>query len=325
MRASRLLSLMLLLQSRGRMSAAQLATELGVTARTVYRDVDALAAAGVPIYAEHGPAGGYELMAGFRTRLTGFTAGEAESLLFTGMDGPAADLGFGGQVAAAQLKLMAALPVAYRDASMRIRERFHLDAPGWYREPDDVPHLHAAARALWQDRAVEVDYRRWSPRPGVVRRRLHPLGLVLKAGVWYLVAAGAGSPRTYRVSSITGLRTLDEPVTRPAGFDLAGFWRGHVDRYEQAADAAVAQVRLTAAGLGRLPDVLGPKASRLALRTCTGPDADGWHHAVIPLESVPHAAASLLQLGAEARAVGPPELVDHLRETIGALAGLYAG
>ena len=123
MRASRLLSLLLLLQNRGRMSAAQLAAELGVTARTVYRDVEALAAAGVPIYAEQGPSGGYQLMAGYRTRLTGLTADEAESLFLTGMPEPAAELGLAAQAAAAELKLMAALPTPYRDASIRIRQR----------------------------------------------------------------------------------------------------------------------------------------------------------------------------------------------------------
>ncbi|MBG0564339.1 helix-turn-helix transcriptional regulator [Actinoplanes aureus] len=323
MRASRLLSLMLLLQNRGRMSAAQLAAELGVTARTVYRDVEALASAGVPVYAEQGPTGGYELLDGYRTRLTGLTADEAESLFLTGMAGPAAELGFGAQVAAAQLKLMAALPVPYRDASLRIRERFHLDAPGWYREPDAVPHLLGAAQALWQDRMIEIDYRRWAPRPGVVTRRVHPLGLVLKAGVWYLVAAGSGPPRTYRVSAITGLRPLPEAAERPGDFDLAEFWRGHVERYEQADDTEVAVVSLSPAGLTALPDVLGPKAARLASRTLTDPGADGWRRATIPLENVSHATASLLRLGAEVRALAPAELVTHLAETIRAMARLY--
>jgi len=209
MRSSRLLSLLLLLQNRGRMSAAQLAAELGVTARTIYRDVEALAAAGVPIYAEQGPTGGYQLMDGYRTRLTGLTVDEAESLFLTGLPQPAAELGLGAQVAAAELKLMAALPTPYRDASLRIRQRFHLDAPGWYREPDAVPHLLAVAEALWQDQIIEVRYRRWSPRPGEVTRRLHPLGLVLKAGVWYLIAVSrrhvAGSPSNSGSSSADAL------------------------------------------------------------------------------------------------------------------------
>jgi predicted DNA-binding transcriptional regulator YafY len=323
MRASRLLSLLLLLQNRGRMSAAQLAAELGVTARTIYRDVEALAAAGVPIYAEPGPTGGYQLMDGYRTRLTGLTADEAESLFLTGMPQPAAELGLGAQVAAAELKLMAALPTPYRDASVRIRQRFHLDTPGWYREPDAVPHLLAVADALWQDEAIEVRYRRWSPRPGDVTRRLHPLGLVLKAGVWYLIAAGHGRPRSYRVSAIASVRPLRERFTRPDGFDLAAFWQAHVERYEQADTEEVATVRLTPQGVAALPDVLGPKAARLALRTLAPTDPDGWQRATIPLENVPHAAATLLRLGAEVQVLSPAHLVTHMTDTIQAMARLY--
>ncbi len=322
-RASRLLSLLLLLQNRGRMSAAQLATELGVTTRTVYRDVEALAAAGVPIYAEQGPAGGYQLMDGYRTRLTGLTADEAESLFLTGMPQPAAELGLGAQVAAAELKLMAALPTPYREASMRIRQRFHLDAPGWYREPDAVPHLLAVAEALWQDQAIEVRYRRWSPRPGEVTRRLHPLGLVLKAGVWYLIAAGRGQPRTYRVSAIVSLRPLPERFTRPDGFDLAAFWQAHVERYEQADTDEVATVRLTPNGVSALPDVLGPKAARLALRTLTPADPDGWHRATMPLENVPHTVTTLLRLAADVQVLAPAQLVAQMTSTIHAMTRLY--
>ncbi|WP_318306206.1 helix-turn-helix transcriptional regulator [Amycolatopsis solani] len=322
MRASRLVSLVLLLQNRGRLSAARLAAELGVTARTVYRDVEALAAAGVPIYAEGGPNGGYQLMDGYRTRLTGLTEGEAGSLFLTGLPQPAAELGLGAQVAAAELKLMAALPTPYRDASRRIRQRFHLDAPGWYRETDPVPRLLAAAEALWQDRVVEVRYRRWSPSPGVVTRRLHPLGLVLKAGVWYLVAGP--EPRTYRVSNIEDLRTLDERVTRPAGFELADFWRAHVERYEESEIDETAVVRLTPAGIAALPDILGPKAARLVSGTLEPEDAEGWRRARVPLESVSHAAAGLLRLGADAQVLSPPELVAHMGKTVAAMARLYA-
>jgi len=325
MRASRLLSLLLLLQNRGRMSAPRLAAELGVTARTVYRDVEALAAAGVPIYAEQGPTGGYRLMEGYRTRLTGLTADEAESLFLTGMPQPAAELGLGAHVAAAELKLMAALPTPYREASMRIRQRFHLDAPGWYREPDAVPHLLAAAEALWQDRVVEVRYHRWSPRPGEVTRRLHPLGLVLKAGVWYLIAGGRGRPRTYRVASILDLRPLPETFTRPADFDLAAFWQEHVERYEEAEEAEIATVRLSPRGVAVLPDTIGPRATRLALRTLGPADGDGWRTASVPLESLSHTTATLLRLGADVQVLAPAHLVAYLVDTIRSMARLYPG
>ncbi|MEV0398203.1 helix-turn-helix transcriptional regulator [Polymorphospora rubra] len=323
MRASRLLSLLFLLQNRGLMSASQLATELDVTVRTVYRDVEALAAAGVPIYAEQGPAGGYRLMDGYRTRLTGLTAEEANSLFLTGMPEHAAELGLGAQLAAAELKLMAALPTPYRDASMRIRQRFHLDAPSWFREPEPVPHLLVAADAVWQEKVIEITYRRWAPEPGVVLRRLHPLGLVLKAGVWYLIGDRDGQVRTYRVASILDLTTLPEASTRPDGFHLAEFWRTHVERYERTAHRISAVLRLSPHGVRTLPDLLGAKTSRLALASAEPADADGWCQVVLPIESVDHAATDLLKLGAHAQVLAPPELVARIAATVRAMADFY--
>src|SRR4051794_10247922 len=149
MRASRLVSLLLLLQARGRMTAQELANELEVSPRTIYRDVESLSSAGVPVYADRGPTGGYQLVDGYRTRLTGLTAEEAESLFFTGMPGPAAELGLGTVLAAAELKLMAALPSGIAERAGRIRERFHLDVPGWFHGGNATPYLRAVAQAVW--------------------------------------------------------------------------------------------------------------------------------------------------------------------------------
>jgi predicted DNA-binding transcriptional regulator YafY len=193
-KSSRLVSVLLLLQTRGRMTAAQLAEELEVSVRTVYRDVEALSAAGVPLYADAGHSGGYRLLDGYPTRLTGMTADEAEALFLAGAPGAAAQLGLGSVLAAAQLKVRAALPSELRPHADRISGRFHLDAPGWYADADETPYLPAVADAVWNRRAVHVLYRRWR-EPTDVERRLEPYGLVLKAGRWYVVA-GPGVPRT---------------------------------------------------------------------------------------------------------------------------------
>ncbi|MFD1150012.1 helix-turn-helix transcriptional regulator, partial [Saccharothrix hoggarensis] len=192
MRASRLLSLLLLLQSRGRMTARELADELEVSIRTIYRDVEALGASGVPVYADRGPAGGYRLVDGYRTRLTGLTTEEAESLFLAGMPGPAAELGLGAVVAAAQLKVLAALPPELRSRAGRVRERFHLDAPGWFRGDEGTPHVAGIADAVWRQRRLRIRYVRWAQVE--VERTVEPLGLVLKAGTWYLVARAHGRP-----------------------------------------------------------------------------------------------------------------------------------
>jgi predicted DNA-binding transcriptional regulator YafY len=321
-RASRLLSLLLLLQTRGRMTAEQLAKELEVSVRTIYRDVESLHAAGVPLYGDAGPAGGYQLLEGYRTRLTGLTGEEAESLFLTGLPGPAAELGLGSAVAAAQLKLMAALPAELRDRAGRLSARFHLDAPSWYHETDETPHLAAAAAAVWNDRVVEVRYRRWVA-PQEVTRTLEPYGLILKAGRWYLVAGGASRIATYRVSQILDLRPLDRQFVRPEGFDLAGYWRSYLDDFDERRHRARAVVRLSPHGIRCLPDNLGAAVARAATATADPADPDGWVRAEIPIESIDHAVGQLLRLGADVEVLGPPELRARISDTVLALTRVY--
>jgi predicted DNA-binding transcriptional regulator YafY len=319
MRASRLLSMLLLLQTRGRVTAQELADELEVSLRTVYRDVDSLGAAGVPVYGERGPAGGYRLVDGYRTRLTGLTEDEAESLALAGLPGPAAELGLGAVLAAAQLKLTAALPPELRSRAGRVRERFHLDAPGWHRDAEHPPQLAAVADAVWNQRAVRVRYQRWR---GEVTRTLEPLGVVLKAGVWYLVARASGQARTYRVARILDLEILDERFERPEGFDLAGFWESWSQRFRSSLYRGEAVVRLSPRGL-RLLFLLGPVVSRAAQESAGPPDVAGWTRVVLPIESIEHAQADLLRLGGDAEVLAPPELRRQRAETAAAIVQVY--
>lgn len=321
MRASRLLSILLLLQTRGRMTAEDLASELEVSVRTVYRDVESLAAAGVPLYGDRGPAGGYRLVDGYRTRLTGLSGAEADALFLAGMPGPAAELGLATTLAAAQLKLLAALPPELRSRAGHVRERFHLDAPGWFRDVEPTPHLAAIADAVWNQRRVRVRYRRWRDR--VVTRTLEPLGLVLKGGLWYVVAAVGGQPRTYRVAQVRELEALAEPFERPEGFDLAAYWAGWSERFQASLLRERAVVRLSPRAFEGLLWRLGEPAMRAAREGAGEPEADGWRRAVLPVESVEHAAAALLQLGGEVEALAPPSLRDRLREAAAGLASLY--
>jgi predicted DNA-binding transcriptional regulator YafY len=318
-KSSRLLSILLLLQTHGRMTAARLAAELEVSERTVYRDVLALHAAGVPLYADAGHRGGYRLLEGYRTRLTGLNAGEAEALFLSGAPGPAADLGFGPALASAQLKLRAALPPELRVQADRLRTRFLLDAPGWYADDADLAFLPQVADAVWRSRAVEVRYRRWK-EPTDVDRRLEPYGLVLKAGRWYAVAGPGPEPRTYRVDQILRLTATEDGFEVPDGFVLADFWRGYQDDFHTRLHQADAVVLLAPSAAERLT---GAAARAFA---ATGTTAPGGRmiRATLPIESQEQALALFLSLGVDVEVLAPPDLRARLAATVRDLARRYA-
>ena len=304
MRASRLVQLMLFLQARGRTTAAVLAGELEVSERTVHRDVDALSAAGVPIYAERGPHGGIQLVDGYRTRLTGLTGDEAEALFLSGLPGPAAELGLGTMVAAARLKVLAALPNELRARASRLVERFHLDAAGWFQAGDAVPHLAILADAVWEARRLAITYRRGASQ---VDRTIEPLGLVLKAGVWYVVAAADGQVRTYRGRRILAVRDTGETFTRPAGFDLAAHWAESAAAYERDAPRVTITIRVDPRVLGDLADAVGARALREAERIDVA-DAEGWNRLRLSVDWPDEVPGRLLALGGAVEILEPADV-----------------
>lgn len=320
MRASRLLSILILLQMRGRLSAEALAAEFEVSVRTIYRDIDQLSAAGVPVYAERGRAGGFALMDGYRTKLTGFTPAEADALVLAGVGGAASDLGIGAEAAAAQLKLLASLPPDTGASAQRVAQRFHLDPANWYTRPETLELLPKVADAVWREKRVRVRYESWK---GVVTRDIDPLGVVLKGGVWYLVAAVKGAPRTYRVSNIRDLEVLNAPARRPRRFDLARFWAEWVKDFEKRLLSERAEVKLSLSGRRILRDVSPAAAEAVAAKHVVCKPA-GWVRAEIPIESIEHAVRQLLRLGAEVEALGPPALRAAIAAEAKAVAARYA-
>lgn len=318
MRASRLVSIVLLLQVHGRLSAAELAARLEVSVRTIYRDLDALSEAGVPVFARPGFGGGCGLLEGYRTRLTGLTEEEARALFLAGVPGPAGELGLGTALAAAQLKVLAALPSELRAGAGRARERFHLDAPRWFeRGNGDPSHLGTIAGAVWDGRLVELTYRR-EGRP-LVARVVQPLGLVLKAGVWYLVARlpRRGEPHVYRLSRVAAAVQLEEPFDRPADFDLAAFWSDFATAFESGLPRIPVAARLA-------PDMLeAARAVAIEVRPGT-PEADGWLPAILTFERLEHAVGAFLALGAGAEVLEPADLRVRVAASARATARRYA-
>ena len=319
MRASRLVSLLLLLQSRGGQTAAELARELEVSVRTIHRDVDALSASGVPIYADRGPHGGIRLVDGYRTRLTGMTADEAEALFLSGLPGPAAELGLGTVVAAARLKVLAALPTELRARASRLVERFHLDAAAWYHPDEAVPHLGPLSEAVWEAQRVQIGYDRGDK---TVDRVLEPLGLVLKAGVWYLVAAADGQPRTYRVSRVTRVESLDGHFERPAGFDLAAFWAEASAAYERDTPRVEVVLRIARNRMDRLRGVIGERPFD-TIERIDEPDPDGWLRIRLKLDWPNEASTQVLAVGPGCELLEPVELRRRVGEEARRLAAAY--
>lgn len=320
MRAARLISLVLLLQSRETMTAGELARELEVSERTVYRDVLALGAAGVPVYADRGRAGGYRLLGGYRTRLTGLSRSEADALFLSGLPGPVDEMGLAEPVAAARLKVLAALPAPLRDAARRSGQRFHLDVPGWFGVADPPPLLSALARAVWQDREVELRYR----RDREVTRTVQPYGLVLKGGVWYLVGRVGDNHRTYRVDRVTAVEVTAVGFDRDEGFDLATFWSARVTEFVEAMLLERITVRLSPAGLRALRYVTEPPAAQEALAGAGEPDEWGWVVTRLPVESLDVAYTMMLRFGPEAEVLEPAPLRAQLAEATARLHALYA-
>ncbi|MDT0264901.1 WYL domain-containing protein [Streptomyces sp. DSM 44915] len=323
MRAARLIRLVLLLQSRRSMTAGELAAELEVSERTVARDVAALSEAGVPVYADRGRAGGYRLLGGYRTRLTGLDRDEAEALFLSGVPSALRDMGLADTASAARLKLAAALRPELRDAEHSAAGRFHLDAPHWWQAPETPEALPLVAEAVWAESTLSADYRRGDGR--TVTRVWEPHGLVLKAGAWYLAArpVGAAGHRIYRVARFSAAAVTGEPFARDPEFDLPAFWAERAAAFARSILRESVRLRLTAAGARQLRRHTDRTAADEALAAAGPPDERGRVTVTLPVESLDVAFEQLLTLGPEVEVLGPEALRTRLARAAERTAALY--
>lgn len=314
--------MVLLLQSRASMTAGELARELEVSERTVSRDAQALSEAGIPVYADRGRAGGYRLVGGYRTRLTGLARSEAEALFLSGVPGALRDMGLEDTASAARLKVSAALLPSVRDASRSAAQRFHLDAPAWFSEPRTPELLPALADAVWDDRPVLARYRRGGSE---VERTLEPYGLVLKAGLWYLCArvADAAAFRVYRIDRFTAVDPGAERFRRDEGFDLPAFWEERAGEFARSVLRSEIVVRLSPEGVRQLPYALGPASAQEGLGPSGAPDRRGWVTLTLPVESEEVARMQLRGLGPEVEVLAPAALRERCAEDAAGAAALY--
>ncbi|MGX8905724.1 helix-turn-helix transcriptional regulator [Streptomyces netropsis] len=320
MRAARLIKMVLLLQSRHSMTGAELARQLEVSERTVARDVSALSEAGVPVYADRGRTGGYRLIGGYRTRLTGLGRTEAEALFLSGVPSALREMGLADAASAARLKVSAALLPELSDAPASAAQRFHLDAPTWWQPTEPPELLPAIADAVWDDRWITARYRRSDTE---VERELEPYGLVLKAGVWYLAARADGDHRVYRVDRFTAVAVGEGRFLRDDDFDLPAFWDERAAQFTRSLLRERVELRLTPEGARRLPWATDRTAAREALTEAAAPDGQGRVTVTLPVESLDVAYEQLLALGPEAEVLGPPELRARFAEAAARGAELY--
>lgn len=311
MKASRLLSILMLLQARGRLTAGALAQAMEVSERTVLRDIDQLSAAGVPLWGERGRQGGFQLREGWSTQLTGMTEPEANALLLAGLPGPATELGLGAAAASARLKMVASLPGEWREQADRVGQRLHIDPVDWYRTQDAPRFLREVADAVWRARRIDARYESWR---GKASRVLEPLGLVLKAGAWYLVAraedAKCDAVRTYRLASLLELK-VGAAFKRPKGFDLARTWQASAARFEAELRSIEVRVRVSDRCMKWLANARIPHADQ------TGDDV------TIRVESIEQGARQLLAFGDEIEVLAPPAMRERMAQQASAVAALY--
>lgn len=304
MRADRLLSLMMLLQSRSQMTAEELANELEVSKRTVYRDIDALSVAGVPVYANGGPGGGYALLDSYRTTLTGLNENEIRALFMLTIPGPISDLGVSQQLKTAILKLTSSFTDDHNEHANYLRQRLHLDAASWFQSDESLPHLKTVQEAVWQDYQLVLSYRRSNGE--VSERTVSPYGLVAKASIWYLVAATEQGMRGYRVSRIEAVQMTQVHFSRPQDFDLAEFWGDWVTSYKTSLPKYPVTLRISPDMVSVLPYILGNDVRAIVEQA--QPDSEGWRIVDHTFERIEEAQAHVLGMGASVDVIAPEEL-----------------
>jgi predicted DNA-binding transcriptional regulator YafY len=319
MRADRLLSLLILLQTRGRMSAAQLASELEVCERTIYRDIVALSTAGVPVYGEVGPSGGYQILDSYRTDLTGLTQGEARALFMLNMPGLLARLGLSQELKAAMLKLTAALPESRRQDEERVRKRYYIDSSWWSQSEAPLPLLKVIQQAVWEDRKIVIGY---IPLFDVhVERLVDPYGLAAKSGAWYLVFARSGRVRARRVADLLDARLAADKFERPVDFDLGEFWQSWCAEEEQSHAIYPVTVRVTKRAL---PFVIRRFGAGVQDQLGAGVEADdGSRILILHFRWIDEACDFLLPFGSGVEVLEPYALRARIADLADQTARLY--
>lgn len=317
MRADRLLAILLILQRGGRVTAGDLARRLEVSERTIYRDIEALGAAGVPVYAEPGRNGGVRLLASYRTDLSGLSVGEAELLPLLGLSDVFAGLDVGPSLRRTEAKVLMALPEDQRHRAEQSRRRIYVDLSRWWDHAEAVPHLPTVVEAVFSGRKLRITYRRGGDAK-VVRRTLDPLGLVVQGGTWYLVArARSSEPRTYRASRITDAVLIDTHCEIPDDFSLPAFWAQRKEEFHMTRTGYHAVLRVRPSAERTL------RQDHHAETLVVVEKSDEWTTIEFTFETRWAAVSRVLALGPHALVLEPDELRTAVIDALERMSRLY--
>lgn len=314
MRADRLISILMLLQTHERMTAEVLAKQLEVSTRTIYRDITALNMAGVPIYTDRGPGGGITLLESYRTSLTGMSEDETRALFMLSIPEALVELGVGGKLKTALLKLAGSLPAAQRMVPAHAQQRIYLDSSPWIPQGKSSPHLETLHRAVWDNRLVKIMYQgSFDTQIEIV---LSPLGLVSKMNTWYLVGSENEHIRVIRVANILQVNDLGQTITRERDFDLPGFWKAWCDDVQGRRPVYPVKLKISPQLISKLHLYLGEEVKYSLSEV--GPDELGWREVIIFYEHFFQARESILNLGRAAEVLEPEALrfgvIDFARQ-----------
>ncbi|MGG4495133.1 helix-turn-helix transcriptional regulator [Brevibacillus reuszeri] len=314
MRADRLLSILLLLQNHERLTSKELAERLEVSERTIHRDMEALSGAGVPVYSERGAGGGWSLSHGYRSNLTGLKTEELLSLLLASPTALLRDLGMDTSFDDALSKLESALPKTVQQSADHVRERLHIDGAGWHQSDESFPFLTLIQEAVWQERELLIRYNRDGTE---VERLIHPLGLVAKRSVWYLVAHVEADLRTYRISRFIAVQMLEESFVRPTDFDLATYWEQSTRDFKASLPRYPARILVREQIMARLA------AERYIKIASTQSIENDWIEAEVEFHTLESASEIVLAYGAYIKVIEPAELREKIIAIATATINLY--
>jgi len=310
----------MLLQAHGKMTASRLARELEVSERTIYRDMDALSIAGIPVYSDAGPQGGYALVDDYRTNLTGLTEGEARALFMLSIPAPLTDLGVGQELRAALLKLSASLPNIHRRDEDKVRQRFYLDSTWWRQAGEHVPHLRVIQQAVWENCKLQIVYQPLFADK--IERLVDPLGLVAKAGIWHLVYTRKSKLYVHRVSDLLDVHIFEETFERPVDFDLSVFWEKWCAEYESYLVDFTVTVRVAPSFLPVLSRYFGSDI-RVRIAQAKSTEAGGWIVLELAFESFEAARDRIMGFGRGVEVLEPPALRRSVLDFAEQIVALY--